>query len=86
MIQVWRSFAASRIARRSLRAWARLSMNSAADSAASTITGRYTAATRRGWPAPVAARTASPTSWTAATPMLPPPALRPSAQPLCRCG
>ena len=32
------------------------------------------------------ASTASPASWTTATPMLPPPAFRPSAQPFSRCG
>ena len=40
----------------------------------------------RGCDAPTVASTTSPTSWATGTPMLPPPALMPSAQPLSRRG
>ena len=61
-------------------------MNSAAPSAANAISTRYTAHTQCGDRLPAAAITNSPTSWITGTPMFPPPAFSPNAQPLCRCG
>ncbi len=60
----------------------RLSMNSAAPTAAMAMNTRYTAHTRCGARLPAVAMTSSPINWITGTPMLPPPALRPSAQPL----
>jgi hypothetical protein len=86
MIQVCGSRVASRMARGWLRAVDRLSMSSAAPTAATTISGMYTTSTSRGCCTPAVASTSRPTSWTTGTPRLPPPALRPSAQPLSRFG
>lgn len=86
MIQVWRSRTASFAAPVSLRTGARLSMKSAAHPAASRISGMYAASTILGCVAPAVPITSSPASCTTGTPMLPPPALSPSAQPFLRSG
>src|ERR1700730_15871565 len=75
------------ITERPLVRWlVRLSMNNAAPIAAIDSSTRYTAHTHCGDRLPTAAITSRPTIWIVATPMLPPPAFSPSAQPLSRCG
>jgi hypothetical protein len=61
-------------------------MNIAAPRAAIARNTKYTAHTHCGERLPAAAITSRPTIWITATPMLPPPAFRPSAQPLSRWG
>ena len=57
-----------------------------APTAATDRSTKYTAHTKCGERLPAVAITSSPTTWITATPMFPPPALRPSAHPLSRCG
>src|SRR6478752_4343432 len=86
MIQVCGSRTAWSAAPVSFWTGLRLSILSAAQSAATTISGTYTPSTIRGCAAPAVPITSRPTSWTTGTPMLPPPALSPSAQPFLRSG
>lgn len=86
MIHVCGSRAASFAAPVSFCTGARLSMNLAAHSPATTISGMYTPSTIRGCVAPAVPITSSPMSCTTGTPMLPPPAFSPSAQPFLRSG